>query len=115
KDVYWNNTGSLSNYKIQWTLKVNTNPGAMVFITDKNGNTSYSGKVGVKGNLTVPLTQSIIRPVEWEAGAEEVIVEKKHLHQEETFSPYTVSIEFNGKKKIEYLELKEKTQLNISL
>lgn len=92
-DVYWENTSSLSNYSIQWSLTLKTIPDAKVTIVDKHGNQSYIGYVDNTGIVTVPLTQCTIRPIEWRKYDKEIIVKEKSLHQKEVFSPYTVTIE----------------------
>lgn len=112
-DVYWRDTHSLSNYEIQWTFTLNTNPGARVHIVDKNGDVAFSGKAGPNGILSVPLTQSIIRPVEWTPGGKEVPVVNKSEHQEEVLWPYTVRMEYNGKEKTKTFEMTKGTELKI--
>lgn len=115
KDVYWNDTQSLSDYRIKWTLTLETNPGAAITITDKNGNEAFSGKSGAEGVISVPLLQSIIRPVEWTLNGEEIEVTEKDRHQEEIFNPYTINVMFEGKEKSKSIHLDKKTELRIQL
>lgn len=110
-DVYWSDTQSLSNYRIQWTLDVQTNPGASVTIKDKNGQIASNGVAGPDGHYLVPLTQSIIRPPEWNTHGIEVEVKDKSRYQEEKLSPYSVVVELNGKEKSTTVEMDKKTML----
>ncbi len=112
-DVYWNNTRSKSNYSINWTLKLETDSEAMVTITDKNGNEVFTGNSGDDGIISVPLVQSIIRPVEWNPDGKEVAVTIKSQYQEEQFNPYTVNVEKDGKQKSKTINLNQKSTINI--
>ncbi len=106
-DVYWNNTQSKSNYRVDWTLKLKTDPGAHLIINDKNGRNVFTGSSGTNGKTEVVLTQSIIRPVEWQAEGDETRVQAKLKHHEEKLSPYTVVVEKNGDRKSKTVELTE--------
>ncbi len=112
-DVYWEHTSSLSNYSIQWTLTVEANPGAEVRITDRFGNSAYTGSAGSDGTLSTPLTQSIIRPVEWTEDGKQVYVNKKSVHQEEVFSPYSITVKSDGKEKTESFDMNKKYNLDM--
>jgi hypothetical protein len=112
-DVRWTDTQSLSNYRVEWTLTLETASDAIVSISDKNGNEAFTGNTGKDGEISIPLVQSIIRPVEWGPDKEEVEVTNKLQYSEERFSPYTVKVEKDGKQKSQTFLLKEKTDLKI--
>jgi len=112
-DVYWNNTQSLSNYKIAWTLDIETNPGAKILIKDINGKLKVEGVANATGRYSTPLEQCIIRPVEWSNDGNEVEVEDRSGHEEEELSSYTVIIEANGRKKSAMVEMIERTALKL--
>ena len=114
-DVYWNDTQSLSDYSIKWTLTLETNPGAAITIIDKNGNEAFIGKSGKDGVISVPLLQSTIRPVEWTPNGKEVEVMEKARYQEEVFYPYTINLILEGKKKTKTINLDKKIALRIQL
>ncbi len=114
-DVYWSDTQSLSDYSIKWTLTLETNSEAAITITDKNGNEAFSGKSGADGAISVPLLQSIIRPVEWTLNGKEVEVTEKQRYQEEKFNPYTINVMLDGKKKSKSINLDKKVALKIRL
>ncbi len=114
-DVYWSDTQSLSNYHVSWTLRVETAPGASVIIRDKNGKIAGEGRVDTSGVFSRPLVQSVIRPVEWKAGRPEIDVTQKTEHQEETFSPYTVTVTGNGKTKSVPVTMNQPVTLTINL
>ena len=100
-DVYWTQTRSLSNYSIKWTLNLNTEPESVVTITDKDGNQAITAGTGADGTISEPLTQSIIRPVEWNPNGNEVSVTKKSQYQGEQFNPYTIKVEKNDEQKVQ--------------
>lgn len=114
-DVYWEDTQSLSNYSIKWTLTLETSSGAEITIVDKNGNLAYKGNSSEDKKISVPLVQSIIRPIEWTPGGKEVEVADKSDYQEETFNPYTIKVEKDGKQKIQTINLDKKTTLKIQI
>lgn len=114
-NVYWSNTQSLSDYSIKWTLTLETNPGAVITITDKNGNEAFSGKSGNDGVISVPLRQSIIRPVEWTLNGKEVVVTEKTQYQEEIFNPYTINVILGEKKTSKNINIYKKIGLKIQL
>jgi hypothetical protein len=113
-DVYWKNTHSLSDYRISWTLSIETTPGARIIVTDNNGAEVHSS-VALDGNVSIPLTQSIIRPVEWEPEGDEVYVTDKHNHQEIKLTPYTVKAEIGGREETRPVLLDKKSSLRILL
>ena len=113
-DVQWTNTQSLSNYSIKWTLNLVTTPGASVRIIDKNGHRSFSGTAD-DGKISIPLTQCIIRPVEWLPGKEEVEVNARSRYQEEIFNPYTIQVEKAGKVSRKKIVVDKKLNLEIQL
>lgn len=114
-DVYWINTQSLSNYRINWTLNLETIPGATIRISNNKGQETFSGVVKKDGRISLPLTQSIIRPVEWTPDGKEIEVTKKLKYQEETLNPYVIEVEKDGKNKIQTISLDEETSLEIQL
>ncbi len=107
-DVYWNNTQSLSNYRIAWTLNIETHPGAKIIIKNKNGKIKVEAVANANGQYSTPLVQCIIRPTEWNIDRNEVEVEDRSGYQEEELSSYTVIIEANGSKKSTTVEMIEK-------
>lgn len=113
-DVYWVNTQSLSNYSIKWTLNLEASQGAAVQISNKSGAQVFSGTVK-DGNLSIPLTQCIIRPVEWSPDGEDVEVFKRLQHKKEHLSPYEIRVENNGKSKTEILHLTGERTLKMKL
>ncbi len=110
-DVYWNNTQSLSNYRIAWTLNIETHPGAKIIIKNKNGKIKVEAVANANGQYSTPLVQCIIRPTEWNIDRNEVEVEDRSGYQEEELSSYTVIIEANGSKKSTTVEMIEKMVL----
>ncbi|NOY96417.1 MAG: hypothetical protein GXO81_08570 [Chlorobi bacterium] len=114
-DVYWNDTQSLSNYRIVWTLDVATNHGAKITIKDKNGKVTQTAVADADGKYSTPLVQSIIRPVEWAVGGDEVEITDKNNHQEELLSPYTITIEAKGGKKSTTIEMNERKMLTLKI
>lgn len=112
-DVYWTNTQSLSNYRLKWTLKVKSSPGATIRITDNKGLEIFSGVVKEDGEISLPLTQSIIRPVEWTPDGKEIDVTNRSQFQEEKFNPYVIEVEKDGKKKTRTISMEEETTLVI--
>ena len=111
-DVYWKNTRSRSDYRIKWTLSVKTTPGSIITINDKTGQEVFSGTVS-DGQLSLPLIQSIIRPVEWNPEGDEVTVIDRYNYQEFRFTPYTITAEFNGKAKTQPIELNKTSSIEI--
>lgn len=61
-------------------------------IKDKNGIVTIKAVADAKGQFSTALTQSIIRPVEWSVGGEEVEILEKNHYQEEILSPYTITV-----------------------
>lgn len=112
-DVYWERTGSLSNYSIKWTLAIQTVPLAEIVIRDNNGHIHFKGQADAQGHRATALPQFIIRPTEWEEGKEEVPVVNKLAHQKEAFSPYRVEVSYGGKTVRQEVELEGKTQITI--
>lgn len=112
-DVYWEDTESFSNYSIQWTLTLKTDPEARVTVRDRNGSLSFSGNAGAKGLLDIPLVQSIIRPEEWTREGGNIPVKPSSAFQEELFSPYIITVEANGKSRVRALEMTKKTILDL--
>lgn len=112
-DVYWNNTQSLSNYQIAWTLDIETEPGAKILIKNKNGKVEVEAFANVAGHYSTPLAQCMMRPTEWNNDGNEVAVEDRSGYHEEDLSSYTVIIEANGRKKSANIEMIEKTALKL--
>lgn len=112
-DVYWSNTQSLSNYRIAWTLDIETLPDASIIIKDKNGKVKVEAHADANGKYSAPLTQCIIRPTEWNSEGKEVEVEDRSAYQEEVLSTYTVSVEEEGRKKSATVEMTEKKALRL--
>ena len=114
-DVYWDDTQSLSNYHVSWTLTLESSPGASAIIRDRKGNIAADLKIPEGGSISLPLVQSVIRPVEWEMNGVETEVIDKSKHQEEEFSPYTVTVMKNGRQKTERIDMKKKQTLKVVL
>ena len=114
-DVYWDNTQSLSDYRIAWTLDIETNPDAKIVIKDKNGKVKVKTVANASGQYSTPLTQCIIRPTEWNNDGNETEVEDISDYQEEKLSPYTVIIEAEGSKKSTIVEMIKKTEFKLFL
>lgn len=114
-DVFWTYTRSLSNYSIKWTLTLETNPGANISIKDKSGREIYSEITNNTGKIFIPLLQSIFRPVEWSPQGKEVEVIAKSRYQEETYSPYTITVEKSGKQKSKTIYMDKTSSLTIKL
>ncbi|MEX2565254.1 MAG: fibronectin type III domain-containing protein [Cyclobacteriaceae bacterium] len=112
-DVYWENTTSLSNYGIKWTLLLETPAEAKITIRDQFGKLHFEGHANSNGLNEIPLSQMVIRPVEWAENKDEVPVVKKSHHQKELFSPYTVEVIYKGAKKTEMVTIVKKQTLKI--
>ena len=78
-----------------------------------NNKTEVYSSVAEDGSVSIPLTQSIIRPVEWEPEGDEVFVTDKYNHQETKLIPYTVKAEINGSQEIRSIYLDKKSSLRI--
>ncbi len=112
-DVYLNNKQSLSNYKISWTLDIETAPDANILIKDKNGKVKVEAVANANRKNSTPLVQCMIHPTEWTKDGNETEVENTSGYQEEDFSPYTVIIEADGITKSTTVEMIEKTALKV--
>lgn len=115
EDVYWENTGSHSNYTVQWTFTLETNPGAAITIKDQSGSVVVADNAGANGVIAVPLPQCTIRPLEWDPAAEPIPVMKKSQHQKQMFSPYSVTVSLNGKEKTQIVDVENKTAISLFL
>lgn len=91
-DVRWERTGDLSHYSIQWTLALEATPGASVEVRDVNGDVEYSGEVDADGQLQIPLTQAVIRPVEWTPSSTGSGVNRRDENQEIRLTPHSVTV-----------------------
>ncbi len=114
-DVYWNNTQSLSNYRIAWSLNIETNTNAKILIKDKNGKVKVEAVTNASGQYSTPLTQYIIRPTEWNSNNNEMEVEDKSHFQEENLSPYVIIIETDGEKRSTTIEMNKSKVLKLLL
>jgi len=117
-DVWWKRTGKKSWYKVQWTLKLKAPPGAKVTIRQKQAldaeapeeptepETAFDGQVGPDGELTVPLTQCVIRPpAEYNHRA------GSHDRREIALTPHTVTVTTGGKEAKATVEMTRKRRL----
>ncbi|SHG41095.1 hypothetical protein SAMN05443144_12746 [Fodinibius roseus] len=104
-DVYWRNTHSKSNYRIDWTLTVKTDPNADIRIYDRKKKNVFNGTSGDGGQTQVVLTQSVIRPPEWTEDGEETAVLKKTGFQEDKLFPYTVVVKKGEARKSKTVKL----------
>ena len=114
-DVYWTNTLSRSDYRILWTFTLKTEEGATISISSKKGDEVFTGVVDSGGMISLPLVQSIFRPVEWTPTGNETEVTKKSQYQEEQFNPYTINISKDGVVKNQTIEITKTTLLNVEL
>jgi len=112
-DVFWRNTQSNSNYRIDWTLNIETEPDSDIAIEDKNGELVFTGSSDDIGKLKVELTQSIFRPVEWKEGMEEQDVQETLSYQEEKKTPYTIFVNKGGEEHFRTVEMNKKQFLKI--
>ena len=55
--VKWVNATADHDYAVQWTLTVNTLPGAGVVVRDRSGRKVFSGDADEEGHLAVPIAQ----------------------------------------------------------
>lgn len=115
QDVFWYKTGTLSNYTIKETLRLNAEPGSRISLMDKSGKLVVTDTLLPEGRLSIPLTKTIIRPVSWSDGEKEKEVNQDSKYQVEILTPYTVRYGSGGKKKQIMTELKTKAQLNLKL
>ncbi len=98
-DVYWDATSTLSNYAIQWTLDLQTTPGAEVVIRNASGAIEFSGIAGADGRVRAPLTQGTIRPADWlptHNPNNQHGVRLKDQYQLVAATPHTVKIVVSG-------------------
>jgi hypothetical protein len=99
-DVQWLETGSQSEYEIQWSLRITTAPGAKVVVKDSEGTVVQDQNADQDGKLTLPLTECVIRPQEWlptdnaETGRG---VLKKTEHMRLARTPHTVAVMIDGR------------------
>jgi len=112
-DVYWKYTQSLSNYRIAWTLDIETHPDARISIKDKSGKIKVEARADANGRYSTPLTQCIIRPTEWNPDGSEVEVLNKSAYQEEELSSYTVVVKAGGRTKSALVEMTGKKDLRL--
>jgi len=100
-DVFWKRTGDLSSYSVQWTLTINAKANVPVIITDKEGNEVFNGMIDNTGRLDIPLTQVVIRPVEWTPDSTGKGVRRKSEHQKIFKTPHKVIINGDNKQIID--------------
>ncbi|MCC5795688.1 MAG: hypothetical protein JJT85_13295 [Chromatiales bacterium] len=63
-DLYVQRTsGNRSHYSVEWTLSLETTPGALVTIKDAAGELEFTGTADDSGHLTTTLTQAVVQPV----------------------------------------------------
>ncbi len=115
QDVYWYKTGTLSNYKVQQTLRLSVEPGTLVSIADRNGNKVVSDTLLSAGRLSLPLTSFIIRPSSWVEGKNEEQVNRQYNFQKEVLTPYSVIYDSGRGKRERTTELKNGAELNLKL
>jgi hypothetical protein len=98
-DVDWG-TGNDGRawYAIAWTATIKTTSNAAVTITDAKGEQVFSGKAHTDGKLTVPLTQCIIRPAEWDPDADEQPpVKRRYEHIKDARTPHKITVSVDDK------------------
>lgn len=112
-DVRWERTGDLSHYMVQWTLELESTPGASVEIRDVNGDVEFSGEIDGDGQLKVPLTQAIIRPVEWTPSSTGGGVDRRDEHQEILMTPHRVTVHDGGETRSETVSMDRRLLLSL--
>lgn len=91
-DVYWQRTGSLSSYDVEWTLTITGGAGHTVQVYNVDDELVYDGVMPPAGSSSVPLKHATIRPVEWSEGASMVAVNDKTNHQKILHTPHRVIV-----------------------
>ena len=99
-DVYWQRTGDLSAYSIEWTLTIKASIGEEIEIFDINNHLVFSGFVNDNGKISIPLTQVTIRPKQWTIDSRGSEVTDKNEHQKIQFTPHRVLLKNNPKHEI---------------
>jgi hypothetical protein len=99
-DVYWERTGDLSAYSIEWTLTIEANIGDEVDIYDVDYNLVFNGLVSDNGTINVPLTQVTIRPKQWTPESHGSGVKDKSEHQKVMHTPHRVLLKNNSTSEI---------------
>jgi hypothetical protein len=99
-DVRWIETGSQSEYEVQWTLQLQTAAGAKVTVTDATGAVVHDTTADADGRLSLPLTECVIRPTEWQPtdspeSGRAAVQKSEHLRQAHT--PHTVTVSIDGR------------------
>jgi hypothetical protein len=94
-DVYWERTGDLSAYSIEWTLTIEAKIGDEVDIYDVNDNLVFNGLVSDNGKINVPLTQVTIRPKQWTQESHGSGVKDKSEHQKVMHTPHRILLKNN--------------------
>jgi len=89
-DVYWERTGDLSAYSVEWTLTVQATVGEEIDIYDVNNNLVFNGLVGDNGTINIPLTEVTIRPKQWTTVSHGSGVKDKNKHQKIMHTPHRI-------------------------
>lgn len=115
-DVRWIETGSQSAYEIQWTLRLQTAPGAKVSVKDADGTVVHDVSAGADGKVSLPLTECVIRPVEWQpTDTVEVgrAASRKSEHLRQARTPHTVTVTVDGRVLTKTVNMTESQDLEI--
>jgi hypothetical protein len=89
-DVYWERTGDLSAYSIEWTLTIQAEVGEEIEIYDVNNNLVFNGIINDKGKVHIPLTEVTIRPKQWTIDSHGSGVNDKSEHQKIIHTPHRI-------------------------
>jgi hypothetical protein len=91
-DVYWERTGDLSAYSIEWTLTVEAEIGETIEVYDVNNILVFEGAITDHGNIDIPLKEVTIRPKQWTIDSHGSGVKEKSEHQKIMHTPHRVLI-----------------------
>jgi len=89
-DVYWERTGDLSAYSIEWTLTVEAELGDEIEVYDVNNNLVFNGIVGTNASISIPLKEVTIRPKQWTIRSQGSGVKDKSDHQKIMHTPHRI-------------------------
>lgn len=94
-DVYWERTGDLSAYSIEWTLTIDAEKNDQIDVYDVDNNLVFSGVVDDTNSIEIPLTEVTIRPKQWTINSHGSGVSNKDEHQEIMHTPHTIILNNN--------------------
>jgi len=91
-DVYWEKTGDLSAYSIEWTLSISAEIGEEIEIYDVDNNLVFNEIVSDFGKVNIPLSEVTIRPKQWTIDSHGSGVKEKTEHQKIMHTPHRILI-----------------------